>query len=51
MYRAASKPKELRWYNAPHEPTVAVYRDTMAWLTKELGLSTRPVAPGVKIGP
>ena len=51
MYRAASKPKEIRWYNATHEPTIAVYRDTMTWLTKELGLSTRPVAPGVKTGP
>jgi dienelactone hydrolase len=51
LYRAASKPKEIRWYDATHEPTVAVYRDTLSWLTKELGLSTRPVVPRVKIGP
>jgi dienelactone hydrolase len=51
LYRAASKPKEIRWYDATHEPTVAVYRDTLSWLTKELGLSTRPVIPRVKIGP
>jgi dienelactone hydrolase len=51
LYRAASRPKELRWYDATHEPTVAVYRDTLSWLTKELGLSTRPVVPRVQIGP
>ena len=51
MYRAASKPKTIRWYDAAHEPTAAVYRDTLSWLTRELGLSTRPVAPRAKIGP
>jgi dienelactone hydrolase len=51
LYRSASKPKELRWYDAPHSPTVAVYRDTLDWLTKELELSSKPVAPGVKTGP
>lgn len=51
LYRAASKPKEIRWYDATHEPTAAVYRDTLSWLTKELGLSTRPVVPRAKIGP
>lgn len=51
MYRAASKPKEIRWYDATHEPTAAVYRDTLSWLTKELGLSTSPVVPRAKIGP
>ena len=51
MYRAASKPKEIRWFNATHEPTGAVYRDTLSWLTKELGLQTRPVVEGAKIGP
>jgi dienelactone hydrolase len=51
LYRAASKPKEIRWYDASHEPTAAVYRDTLSWLTKELGLSTRPVVPRAKIGP
>jgi len=51
LYRAASRPKEIRWYNATHEPTVAVYRDTLSWLTKELGLQNRPVVQGAKIGP
>ena len=51
LYRAASRPKEIRWYDSPHTPTVAVYRDTMTWLTQRLGLSTKPVAKGVKIGP
>ena len=51
LYHAASKPKEIHWYNATHEPTAAVYRDTLSWLTTELGLSTRPVVPRAKIGP
>ncbi len=51
MHRAASKPKEIRWYDAAHEPTAAVYRDTLSWLTRELGLSKSPVVPGAKIGP
>jgi hypothetical protein len=51
LFRAASEPKEIRWYDATHEPTVAVYRDTLSWLTRELGLSTRPVVPRVRIGP
>ena len=51
MYRAASKPKEIRWFDAAHEPTAAVYSDTLSWLTRELGLSTRPVVPRAQIGP
>ncbi len=51
MYRAASKPKEIRWYDATHEPTAAVYRDTLSWLTQELELQTQPVVKGAKIGP
>ncbi len=51
LYRAASEPKEIRWYASTHEPTVAVYRDMLAWLTTELSLQSQPVAPGVKIGP
>ena len=51
LYRNASEPKEIRWYATTHEPTVAVYRDMLAWLTKELGLRTEPVAEGVRIGP
>jgi dienelactone hydrolase len=51
MYRAASKPKEIRWYDATHEPTAAVYRDTLSWLTRELGLSTSPVVSRAIIGP
>jgi fermentation-respiration switch protein FrsA (DUF1100 family) len=51
LYRAASEPKEIRWYASTHEPTVAVYRGMLAWLTKELGLRMEPVAKGVRIGP
>jgi dienelactone hydrolase len=51
LYRNASEPKEIRWYRTTHEPTVAVYGDMLAWLTKELGLRTQPVAEGVRIGP
>jgi dienelactone hydrolase len=51
LYRNAGKPKEIRWYPTTHEPTVAVYRDMLAWLTEELGLRTEPVAEGVRIGP
>lgn len=51
LYRAASRPKEIRWYEGGHEPTFEVYRDAIAWLTQRLGLRTRPVVPGVRIGP
>lgn len=51
LYRNAREPKEIRWYPTTHEPTVAVYRDMLAWLTEELGLRTEPVAEGVRIGP
>src|SRR5918999_1975569 len=51
LHRAASQPKELRWYPSGHEPTARVNRDMLAWLTEELGLSSRPVARGVRIGP
>lgn len=51
LYRNASEPKEIRWYPTTHEPTVKVYRDMLAWLTKELDLRTEPVAKGVRIGP
>jgi dienelactone hydrolase len=51
LYRNAGRPKEIRWYPTTHEPTVAVYRDMLAWLTEELGLRTEPVAEGVRIGP
>jgi dienelactone hydrolase len=51
LYRAASRPKEIRWYEGGHEPSFEVYRDAITWLTQRLGLSTRPVVPGVRIGP
>jgi dienelactone hydrolase len=51
LYRAASRPKEIRWYPGGHEPDFVVYRDALAWLTNELGLRTKPVVPGVEIGP
>jgi dienelactone hydrolase len=51
LYRAASEPKELRWYPSGHEPTPRVQRDMLAWLTEALGLQNEPVAEGVRIGP
>jgi dienelactone hydrolase len=51
LYRNASRPKEIRWYPTTHEPTVAAYRDMLAWLTEELDLQTEPVAKGVRTGP
>jgi dienelactone hydrolase len=51
LYRNASEPKEIRWYPTTHEPTVRVYRDMLAWLTRELELRPQPVAKGVRIGP
>jgi dienelactone hydrolase len=51
LYRAASKPKEIRWYPSGHEPTPRVHREMLAWLTAELGLSPRPVVAGARVGP
>ena len=51
LHRNASEPKEIRWYPTAHEPTARVYRDMLAWLTKELDLRTEPVVKGVRIGP
>jgi dienelactone hydrolase len=51
LYRAASRPKEIRWYPSGHEPTSRVYREMLAWLTQELGLRDEPIAEGVTIGP
>jgi uncharacterized protein len=51
LYRAASQPKEIRWYPSGHEPTARVYRDMLAWLTQALGLQDEPIAEGVRIGP
>jgi dienelactone hydrolase len=51
LYRAAGRPKQIRWYPGGHEPSAAVFRDGLAWLSRELGLRARPVAPGVRIGP
>lgn len=51
LYRAASEPKEIRRYSTTHEPTVRVYRDMLAWLTKELDLETEPVVKGARTGP
>jgi dienelactone hydrolase len=38
---AASKPKEIKWYDAEHELNAAARNDRQAWLTRQLGL-TRP---------
>jgi dienelactone hydrolase len=51
LYRAASRPKQIRWYEGGHEPDFVVFADALEWLTRELGLRTRPIVPGVEIGP
>jgi dienelactone hydrolase len=51
LYRAASRPKQIRWYDGGHEPDFTVFADALDWLTRELRLRTRPIVPGVEIGP
>jgi dienelactone hydrolase len=38
LYRATSKPKQIRWYDAGHQLTPKAGRDRVAWLSAELGL-------------
>lgn len=39
LYRAASGPKQIRWYAAGHELTPEAGRERVAWLSAELGLN------------
>ena len=50
LYRAASRPKRIRWYAAGHNPSDAAFRDQLAWLSARLGLDGPSVAH-VKTGP
>ncbi len=50
LFRAASEPKELRWYRAGHGLTARAYRDQLEWLARELRLSGARV-PGARAGP
>jgi fermentation-respiration switch protein FrsA (DUF1100 family) len=38
LIRSASKPKQVRWYDADHGLNEQALRDQRAWLTRELGL-------------
>ena len=50
LYRAASEPKQLKWYRAGHELNVQAYRDQLAWLERELRVAGERV-PGAIAGP
>ena len=50
LEQAAPKPKELRWYDAPHGLNTAAVHDQLRWLAKELGLGG-PVVRGALAGP
>ena len=50
LYRAASEPKQLKWYRAGHELNAQAYRDQLAWLERELGVARERVR-GAIAGP
>lgn len=50
LYRVASEPKEIRWYDSGHELNNDAYRDQLAWLSKRLGLNG-PIVRHVTTGP
>lgn len=39
LERAASKPKELRWYDSGHVPSQSAWKDSLNWLSQRLGLT------------
>lgn len=39
LYERASKPKEIRWYDADHELGQTAARERVEWLAEELGLA------------
>lgn len=41
LARAASKPKEVRWYDAGHVPSERAWSDSLRWLSKELDLTRK----------
>ena len=50
LYRAAGKPKEIRWYEGGHDLPLQAYRDHLAWFAKTLPIEGPPV-PGASTGP
>jgi dienelactone hydrolase len=50
LYRAAGKPKEIRWYDGGHDLPLQAYRDHLAWLQQALSIQGSPV-PGASTGP
>jgi dienelactone hydrolase len=50
LYRAAGKPKEIRWYEGGHDLPLQAYRDHLAWLAQTLSIEGPPV-PGASTGP
>ena len=50
LYRAAGKPKEIRWYDGGHDLPLQAYRDHLAWLQQALSIQGPPV-PGASTGP
>jgi dienelactone hydrolase len=50
LYRAAGRPKELRWYEAGHTLDEAAYHDQVRWLAARLRL-TGPRVAGTPAGP
>ena len=38
LYRAASRPKEIRWYDADHTPSDRALADSRKWLVQQLGI-------------
>jgi uncharacterized protein len=50
LYRAGSRPKQIRWYAAGHTLNDAAYRDQLTWLSRELRLDG-PTVKRVTTGP
>jgi len=50
LANAASRPKEVRWYDQGHAPSSAAFHDQLRWLAARLGLGG-PVVPGAQAGP
>jgi uncharacterized protein len=46
---AASRPREVRWYDAGHGLDLAAVRERLDWLTREL--DARGTVPGALVGP
>jgi len=49
LHAAATGPKEVRWYDAPHALNPAAYVDQLRWLSQTVG--TTPPGPEDEAGP